>query len=86
MTMTTPRERLVERIRGEYAEMPGLRLTLAQAARLWQLDVAICETLLQQLALNMCLRKMPDGAYIASSGSHQAQARIRRDQPLRRSA
>ena len=26
---------LLQRIRGEYSEMPGLRLTVAQAQRLW---------------------------------------------------
>jgi hypothetical protein len=29
---------LLNRVRGEYAEMPGLTLTLAQAQRLWGLD------------------------------------------------
>ena len=31
-------EALVQRVRGEFREMPGLRLTFAQACRLWQLD------------------------------------------------
>ena len=26
---------LVDRVRGEFMEMPGLQLTMAQAARLW---------------------------------------------------
>ena len=77
--MTTPRERLVERIRGEYLEMPGLRLTLAQACRLWQLDAATCETLLQQLVQKTFLRKTPDGAYIASSSAHEAKASLRQE-------
>jgi hypothetical protein len=38
----TPPESLVARIRGEYREMPGLRLTFAQACRLWQLDAPTC--------------------------------------------
>ena len=29
---------VLQRIRGEFREMPGLKLTIAQAARLWQLD------------------------------------------------
>ena len=29
---------LVHRVRGEFLEMPGLRLTRAQAQRLWGLD------------------------------------------------
>jgi len=31
------------RIRGEYLEMPGLRLTTRQAQRLWHFDHARCE-------------------------------------------
>jgi len=30
--------RLVHRVRNEFIEMPGLQLTLPQAARLWGLD------------------------------------------------
>ena len=40
-------ELLIARIRGEYREMPGLRLTLAQACRLWQVETATCEVVLQ---------------------------------------
>lgn len=40
---------LVARIRGEYREMPGLRLTVAQACRLWQIDAAVCEAVLHTL-------------------------------------
>jgi hypothetical protein len=29
---------LLDRVRGEYREMPGLQLTIAQACRLWQID------------------------------------------------
>lgn len=43
---------LLDRIRSEYLEMPGLTLTPAQARRLWNLDESICEQLL--LALVDC--------------------------------
>jgi hypothetical protein len=33
---------LVGRIRAEFLEMPGLRLTLTQASRLWGLDEGSC--------------------------------------------
>lgn len=42
-------ERLHQRIRAEYHEMPGLRLTLAQAARLFNLDRRHCEDALMTL-------------------------------------
>jgi len=43
------RERLIRRVRAEYAEMPGLQLTTAQAARLLGLSQADCVTLLSDL-------------------------------------
>jgi len=39
----------LQRIRAEYQEMPGLRLTLDQARRLWGLDEATCVASLRQL-------------------------------------
>ena len=44
-----PLDSLVARVRGEYGEMPGLRLTVSQACRLWQLETSTCEALLEQL-------------------------------------
>jgi hypothetical protein len=43
------------RVRGEYHAMPGLRLTLAQAARLFNLDRAHCEQVLQTLVTDGAL-------------------------------
>jgi hypothetical protein len=60
-----PPESLVSRIRSEYAEMPGLRVTLAQACRLWQLDVAMCEMLLDHLVQEGFLHQTDTGFYIA---------------------
>jgi agmatine/peptidylarginine deiminase len=34
---------LMEQVRAEYAEMPGLSVTLPQAQRLWAVDRATCE-------------------------------------------
>ena len=39
----------VERVRGEFLEMPGLHLTRAQAARLWAIEPALCDTVLDAL-------------------------------------
>ena len=36
-------------IRGEYLEIPGLRLTKPQVRRLWGLDAVTCEALLAAL-------------------------------------
>ena len=40
---------LLRRARGEYREMPGMRLTTEQAMRLWDLDRQTCESLLSSL-------------------------------------
>ena len=70
-------ETLLTRIRAEYREMPGLRLTFAQACRLWQLDAATCEALLQQLINDRFLYKTNDGSYVASARQAKAQLRSR---------
>jgi hypothetical protein len=54
---------LVARVRGEYGEMPGMRLTLLQACRLWQVDVSTCELCLQELVRQGFLYKTANGAY-----------------------
>jgi hypothetical protein len=68
---TPPLESLVARVRGEYFEMPGLRLTLAQACRLWQVDVSTCETLLNQLVQEGFLCKTNNGFFIAAATSRR---------------
>ena len=40
---------LVNRVRGEFIEMPGLELTMAEAARLWGLDNAACRHVVEAL-------------------------------------
>ena len=56
-------EDLLQRVRGEYFEMPGLRLTSAQASRLWGLDTATCQRLLRTLVESQFLARTPDGRY-----------------------
>lgn len=51
------------RIRAEFLEMPGLRLTPAQARRLWALDAPACDRALSTLVRSGFLRIGPDGAY-----------------------
>jgi len=47
---------LVDRIRGEFIEMPGLQLTTAQAARLWGMDMTACEHVIDALVAVSFLR------------------------------
>jgi hypothetical protein len=56
-------EDIVRRIYGEYLEMPGLRLKREQAQRLWGLDGATCEHLLDMLVENGFLCRHVDGRY-----------------------
>jgi hypothetical protein len=65
LTPPTASETLVARIRGEYREMPGLRLTFAQARRFWQMDAAICTVVLQTLVEEGFLIGRQDGTFIA---------------------
>lgn len=59
----TPAHELLQRIRGEFLEMPGLRLTPEQARRLWSLDLDTCRRLLEALVEAKFLACNPDGTY-----------------------
>jgi hypothetical protein len=53
----------LERIRREYLEMPGLRLTDGQAQRLCGMDAAALEPAIRQLLADRFLCRTPAGAY-----------------------
>lgn len=55
-------ERIVYRIREEFREMPGLRLTPAQAMRLWGLEHEACRSVIDQLVATDFLRWTDRGA------------------------
>jgi len=57
---------VLQRVQGEYIEMPGLRLTTAQAQRLWGLDRAACDALLAALVDAKFLFRTRDGAFVRS--------------------
>lgn len=59
-----PLEITLCRIRGEYWEMPGLKLTPAQAQRLLGLDRESCTRLLADLVSAGFLAATPDGAFV----------------------
>jgi len=52
---------LIDRVRGEFNEMPGLQLTMAQAAKLWGLDLAACRHIIDVLVESSFLRWTPAG-------------------------
>jgi hypothetical protein len=55
---------LLTRVRGEYLEMPGMSLTVEQATRLWQSDRITCLGVLDQLAREGFLAKLPSGRFV----------------------
>ena len=55
-------DRIVYRIREEFREMPGLRLTPAQATRLWGMEQDTCRAVIDQLVEASFLRWTATGA------------------------
>jgi hypothetical protein len=66
---------VLQRIQGEYVEMPGLRLTTAQAQRLWGLERDVCDALLGALVDARFLAQARDGAYVRLDGAQPAAVR-----------
>jgi hypothetical protein len=60
----TSDEQLIGRVRGEYLEMPGLRLTRRQAQRLWGLDDDTSDRILTVLVERKFLTRAPDGSFM----------------------
>jgi len=56
----------LDRIQGEYQQLPGLRLTMAQAQRLWHLDRTMCRAILAALVDARYLSLAPDGTFVRS--------------------
>jgi len=48
--------RLIDRVRAEFVEMPGLELTPAQAARLWNVGIEDCRAIIDVLTAAGFLR------------------------------
>ena len=67
---------LIRRVRSEFLEMPGLRLTEPQARRLWGLDAPACATVLSNLLAARFLFQTADGAFVRAEGGDVA---VRRD-------
>lgn len=59
-----PHKIILTRIRAEYLEMPGLRLTLEQARRLYGVERALCQIVLDALVDARFLCVKSDGAYV----------------------
>jgi hypothetical protein len=66
---------LVQRIRAEYIEMPGLTLRPEQVQRLCGVDSTLCESILKVLVESGFLSKRADGAYARCRNSDISRAR-----------
>lgn len=62
----TAAELLERRIRGEFKEMPALRLSSQQASRLWSVDCEVCAEVLDALVRTGFLRRDRNGMYARS--------------------
>ena len=62
-------DEVLQRIQGEYVEMSGLRLTPAQAQRLWGLERDVCDALLGALVDAKFLAETRDGAFVRMEGA-----------------
>jgi hypothetical protein len=58
-----PGDALLNRIRSEFLEMPGLRLTREQAQRLYGLEQMLCQRTLDRLVEARFLRVGSNGMY-----------------------
>jgi len=51
-------------IRGEYEDLPDLRLTESQVQELWELDAPVAAALLSALVATGILNRTHEGAYV----------------------
>jgi hypothetical protein len=75
-------EEVLRRVQGEFLEMPGLRLTHAQARRLWGLDAAQCDALLGALVEAKFLYRTRDGAFMRVEHAAPVKATLRPKQNI----
>jgi hypothetical protein len=61
--MQNPHRKLVQRVREEFEEFPGLRLTVEEAARFLAIDELTCRVVLTELALAGVLARGVDDRF-----------------------
>jgi hypothetical protein len=73
--------RLVERIRNEYAAMPGLKLTREQVCRLWGVGHDTCAAAIDALLAEGFLHQTGTGKYVALPRPAGSAASLAADAP-----
>jgi hypothetical protein len=76
---TSPYQTAFHRIRAEYVEMPGMRLTAAQVERLSGVDATTCRVVLDDLVRAKFLHAGSDGTYARRADDTAVQTRPSRD-------
>ena len=64
----TKSDAVIHRIQAEFREMPGLRLTPAQATRLWGLEHETCRAVIDSLVAAEFLNWTASGAVTRAEG------------------
>ena len=64
MSTLTHSEPLLQRIRGEFVESPGLRLTPWHFQRLWNLEADEARIVIERLVHTRFLREAGDGTFV----------------------
>ena len=79
-------EEMLLRVKGEFLEMPGLRVTEAQARRLWGLDADSCKALLRELVHANFLLRTHNGAFMRVEHATPIKAALREPAPIEKVA
>jgi hypothetical protein len=75
-------DEIIMRVQGEFLEMPGLRLTGPQARRLWGLDAASCDALIEALVDAKFLCRTRDGTVMRIEHAAPVKASLRPRQAI----
>jgi hypothetical protein len=67
-TETEAIRELTRRVQAEYAEMPGLSITLVQAQRLLAIDEPTCAAVFRALLKRGVIRRTAHGRYVRCEG------------------
>jgi hypothetical protein len=73
--VNTTDDHIVQRLRAEFMEMPGLRLTVPQLQRLCGVEPMVCQRALDALVNAKCLCRKPDGSYARLTDGEDAHRR-----------
>ena len=65
--LSAPLSGLLQRVREQYREMPGLALTKPQAMRLFGVAPSVCAAMLRALVMENSLSRTGEGVFVRST-------------------